>query len=136
MKFTVDSIAALKLPPGKTDHLVFSDDVPGWAFRLRTRRKKWVLQYEAAGDDGKRHTRRLTFGTYPAMGVPEARKKAAAFHAEVMLGRDPQGQKAEDRARAGETFEACLQLYPRSGASIPNYGSRATSRSNVTSSKT
>jgi integrase len=111
MKFTVDSIAVLKLPLGKSDHLVFSDDVPGWAFRLRTRRKKWVLQYEAAGEDGKRHTRRLTFGTYPAMSVPEARKKAAAFHAEVMLGRDPQGQKAEDQARAGETFEACMRLY-------------------------
>lgn len=111
MKFTVDSIAALKLPPGKSDRLVFSDDVPGWGFRLRTRRKKWVLQYEVVGKDGNLHTRRLTFGTYPAMGVPEARRKAAAFHAEVMLGGDPQGNKEDSKARARETFEACAKIY-------------------------
>jgi integrase len=28
-----------------------------------------------------------------------------------MLGRDPQAKKAEDKARAGETFEACVNLY-------------------------
>jgi hypothetical protein len=33
------------------------------------------------------------------MSVPEAREKAAKFHAEIMLGGDPQAVKAENQAR-------------------------------------
>src|SRR5262249_13669662 len=123
MKFTVDSIAKLTLPADKDDHTESDDDIPGWAFRLRRRKRRtakyWAFQYtvgEAIEPDDptkrkRKKQRKLTFGRYPAMGVPEAREKAAKFHAEVMLGGDPQALKEENQARAGETFEACVELY-------------------------
>src|SRR5215475_12417313 len=39
MKFTVDEIKKLKLPAGKDDHTEYSDDVPGWLFRMRRTKK-------------------------------------------------------------------------------------------------
>jgi integrase len=109
MKLTVRAAEGLKLPRDKNDHIEFDDDIPGFGIRLREDSKSWVFQYAAVTD--KKHTRRITFGRYPAMGVPAARKEAERYHALVKQGRDPAGEKAESKARAGETFEACLRLY-------------------------
>ncbi len=35
MKFTVDSIAKLKLKPGETDRFEWDDEVVGWGIRIR-----------------------------------------------------------------------------------------------------
>ena len=45
MKFTRDSIAALSLPPGKDDMVVFDDSLPGFGVRLRGKSKRWMIQY-------------------------------------------------------------------------------------------
>jgi integrase len=109
MKLTVRATEGLKLPSGKTDHFEFDDDIPGFGIRLRGRKRFWVFQYAIVTD--KKHTKRITFGRYPAMDAPAARKQAEQYHALVKQGRDPAGEKKEDRARAGETFEACMKLY-------------------------
>jgi integrase len=74
--------------------------------RLRDGGARWVFQYKI----GTQH-RRITFGRYPAMKVPAAREQAEKLHAQVKLGRDPAGEKAENQARAGETFQACMDIY-------------------------
>jgi integrase len=106
MKLTVSSVSDLRLPAGKTDHIVFDDDVPGFGIRLRQGGARWVFQYKI----GAQH-RRMTFGRYPALKVPAARDQAEKLHAKVKLGLDPAGEKAENRARAGETFGSCVALY-------------------------
>ena len=35
MKLSVKSTAGLKLPAGKTDHIVFDDEIPGFGLRMR-----------------------------------------------------------------------------------------------------
>jgi integrase len=108
VKLTVNATADLKLPAGKRDHIEFDTDIAGFGIRLRDGggKRAWVFQYKT----GSRQ-RRMTFGTYPAMSVPKARERAAELHAEVKLGGDPAGAKAESQARSGETFEACMRLY-------------------------
>jgi integrase len=109
MKLTVKSTEALKLAPGERDRIVFDETIPGWGLRLRkSGRRYWVLQY-AVPSKGKHKTRRITFGTYPAMDVPTARQRAVEFHAKVKLGGDPQRDKAD--SKTGETFERCMRLY-------------------------
>jgi hypothetical protein len=43
--------------------------------------------------------------------VPDACEKARKYHAEIVLGNDPQAVKEENKARAAETYEALVRLY-------------------------
>src|SRR6478735_8691847 len=109
MRFTVKTADALRLAPGERDRIWFDDDIAGWGLRLRDGGKRaWIFQYAIGG-----RTRRLTFGTYPAMSVVTAREQAEQLHAQTKLGRDPAREKADAKVRAGETFEHCLSLYLR-----------------------
>ena len=66
MKFTKEALAALTLPPGKTDHIEWDEELPGFGVRLRGRSKRWVVQYrvgtqqrrESLGDVRKVEPRR------------------------------------------------------------------------------
>lgn len=108
MKLTANEVAKIELPAGKSDAIFFDDDISGFGIRLRQGGGKpvWLFQYKIGG-----RTRRMTFGRYPAMEAPDARKKAKELHAKVGMGGDPASDKADSRARSGETFEACLTLY-------------------------
>jgi integrase len=107
MRLTVKTTDALQLAPGERDKIWFDDDIAGWGLRIRDGGKRvWVFQYAIGG-----RTRRLTFGTYPAMSVPNAREQAELLHAQTKLGRDPAQEKADAKARAGETFGDCLGSY-------------------------
>jgi integrase len=93
MKLTKAAIAKLKIPEGKTELLVFDDDLAGFGLRLRGGGSStWIIQYR----QGKRQ-RRMAIGKYPAMAPEPARKSAAELLAKVKLGEDPQGTKLEAR---------------------------------------
>jgi integrase len=109
MKLTVKTTGALRLAPGERDKIWFDDDIAGWGLRVRDGGKRvWIFQYAIGG-----RTRRLTFGTYPAMSVTTAREQAEQLHAQTKLGRDPAQEKADAKTRAGETFGDCLSFYLR-----------------------
>ena len=109
MKLSVKTTGALRLAPGERDKIWFDDIIAGWGLRIREGGKRtWVFQYAING-----RTRRLTFGTYPAMSVMTAREHAEELHARTRLGGDPAQEKADAKARAGETFSDCLRLYLR-----------------------
>jgi integrase len=100
-------VAEVKVPAGKSEVIVFDDDVPLFGLRVRAGGgTTWIFQYRQGGKQ-----RRISFGSATAMGVQEARKQAERLHAQVKLGHDPAGQKAESRARAAEVFEAVLAPY-------------------------
>lgn len=121
MKFTMEAIRRLKLPAGKDDHTEYDETIPGWLFRIRRTTKGanryWQFEYqvgdarETQSGRKRRARRKLTYGRYPVMDVPEAREKAERLHAETMLGNDPQAMKQENRRRAVDTYEACVQMY-------------------------
>lgn len=106
-KLTKATVAALTLPRRKNELLVFDADLPGFGVRLREGgSKNWIFQYKL----GAKH-RRITLGRVSALEPAVAREQASKFHAQVRLGQDPAGIKAESRARADETFGACVRLF-------------------------
>jgi len=106
-KLTKTTVAALTLPRRKSELLVFDADLPGFGVRLREGGSKtWVFQYKL----GSKH-RRITLGRVSALEPAAAREQASKLHAQVRLGQDPAGARAESRARADETFGACIRLF-------------------------
>ena len=107
MKLTQATTAALTLPDGKSEVITFDSDLRGLGLRIRRGgARTWVFQYKL----GAQH-RRITLGNAAVLTVTQARKTAAELHAMVRLGRDPAGEKAEGRLRAGETMAAALGPY-------------------------
>jgi integrase len=107
VKLTADIVANLTLPKGKTEHIFFDDDVPGLGLRMREGGSRtWVLQYRL----GTRQ-RRMKFAAYPALPLSKAREQAGKLHAKAVLGTDPAHEKQENKARARDTFEACVEAY-------------------------
>jgi hypothetical protein len=83
MKLTQKAIAALTLPEGKTETIIFDDDLPGFGVRLRAGgSKKWIYQYKV----GNQH-RRVTLGSLAALTPARARETAGDLCAKVRLGR-------------------------------------------------
>jgi integrase len=106
-KLTKTTVAALTLPRRKSELLVFDADLPGFGVRLRAGGSKtWIFQYKL----GNKH-RRITLGRVSALEPAAAREQASKLHAQVRLGQDPAGAKAESRAHADETFGACIRLF-------------------------
>ena len=89
------------MPEGKSELLVFDDNLARLGVRLRKRRKRtWIVQFRVGNKQ-----RRKTIGTVGAMPAGKAREAAKNDLASVQLGHDPQAKKIEQRARALETFE-------------------------------
>jgi integrase len=107
MKLTQKTIAALTLAEGKTETIVFDDDLPGFGIRIRAGGSRtWVYQYRIGNQN-----RRITLGSVAALTPARARETAGDLHAAVRLGQDPAGAKAEGRVRATETMLAVTQSY-------------------------
>jgi integrase len=107
VKLTQKAVGALVLPAGKTEAIVFDDDLGGFGIRIRRGgARTWIYQYKL----GSQH-RRITLGSAAALSAVRARETAADLHAQVRLGRDPSGEKTESRARAAETVGATVQAY-------------------------
>jgi integrase len=107
MKLTKANISRVTVPRGKSEIIVFDDDVPGWGLRVRAGGSaSWVFQYRQGSKQ-----RRLTLGSATAISAQNARERASEIHARVRLGEDPAGQKIESRTRAVETFGSVLRPY-------------------------
>jgi integrase len=107
MKLTLKNVAKLTLPKNRRELLTFDDDIGGFGIRLRkSGARSWIFQYDIAG-----RTRRITLGKVSAIDPAKARQIASELHAKVRLGQDPASDRAESRARADETFGACVRLF-------------------------
>jgi hypothetical protein len=119
MKLTVKSTLALELPPGKSDHVFWDDELPGLGARFRAGGSKtWIFQF-AIGDKQRRMSLgRVTKESFTTVRDPDGtvvklgiREQVAQLHARVKLGQDPAGDKAEGRRRAAETFEVVSKKF-------------------------
>jgi integrase len=108
MKLTAAAIGRLKLPPGKSEIIVFDSDVHGFGVRLRAGgSRSYIFQYKL----GSSKNRRITVGAVSAVDFGVARDIAKDLYAAVRLGRDPAGERQHAKVKAGETFEAIVTQY-------------------------
>jgi integrase len=90
MKLTMDSITALQMPSGKTEHFEWDDAMPGFGVRLRGSSKRWTVQYRV----GKQQ-RRESLGDIRKVRLEDARKIARQRFAQVEFGNDPAVERAK-----------------------------------------
>ena len=107
MRLTARSAAALRLPAGKGDLIVFDDSVPGFGLRVReSGSRSWIFQYKIGAKQ-----RRLVIGKASALSVDKARGLAADLHAKVRLGGDPAADKAVGKVNAALSFGSVAGRY-------------------------
>jgi integrase len=107
MKLTLKTAVALKLPHGKTDHIEFDDEIPGFGLRLREGGSRtWIYQYQLGSKQ-----RRIVIGKAGALKPEKAREKAGDLHATVRLGGDPAADKAAGKANAALSLKAIADRY-------------------------
>src|SRR5262249_13954220 len=109
MKLTSKNVAGLQLPPGKKDVINFDDELAGFGYRIRAGadgkvNRRWIVQYRSRGS-----TRRLLLGSATVLNAEAARAAAKKALAEVALGGDTQGEKAD--RRGGHTRKAVIADY-------------------------
>jgi integrase len=95
MKFTTTSVGRLTMPAGKSDHIAWDPELPGFGLRLRGETRRWVVQYRVG-----RQQRREGLGDVRKVGLEDARKAARQRFAQLELGVDPAAAKAKARAEA------------------------------------
>jgi integrase len=107
MKLTNADVARLTLPDGKTDHVEWDDDLPGFGLRLRGGgSRNFVFQYRIG-----RHERRITIGKASAVSAKDARAAAGKLYLKVKLGQDPALEKAKAAEAQGDTLGAWVEIY-------------------------
>jgi integrase len=104
VRLTDSTVAALKVPRGKSEIIAFDDDFPGFGVRVRSGgSRRFVFQYKLNGTN-----RRATF---KEANVKRARAAAQILAAKVTLGSDPALEKESAHDAAGDTFKRCLDRY-------------------------
>jgi len=85
VRLTATTIPTLQLPQGKTDHIVWDDDIPGFGVRLRAGGSKVFIFVYKIGTK----SRSVTLGRVSAVDVGRARSTARDFYFRKRLGGDP-----------------------------------------------
>src|SRR5689334_20276037 len=98
MKLTKHSVAELVLPPGKTEHVEWDDELPGFGVRLRKGAngisKTFRIQYRVGAQQRSKHL------DIRKVKLEDARKVAKKLFAQAHLGVDPAAEKAKAREAA------------------------------------
>jgi hypothetical protein len=107
MRLTATTIRSLALPTGLAEKTFFDDDLAGFGIRVRAGGSRtFVVQYKI----GRQH-RRMPLGSVEAIDLGKARATARDLLAAVRLGRDPAGEKFEQRQKISATFGALLPRF-------------------------
>jgi integrase len=95
------------MPAGKSDLIVFDEDMPGFGIRLRAGGSAaWIAQYRVGAKQ-----RRVTLGRLSTLDPDAARKAAKQVLAKAGLGQDHQAERTAKRAQAAVTFKAIADQY-------------------------
>lgn len=106
MQFTVKTTASVKLE-GKTERIVFDEDIKGFGLRLREGGSRtWIYQYRIGSKQ-----RRMVLGSAKSVPLGVARENAGRLEARVKLGGDPAMDKEAARRGADETFGVLVDQY-------------------------
>jgi integrase len=108
-RFTAGNVGKLTLPAGKTDHIEWDPELPGFGVRLRSGSAFYIVQYRVGSKQ-----RRESLGDIRKTDLEQARKNARVRFAQVELGIDPRAErdKLEASQKAdGLTFTTVFEDY-------------------------
>ena len=109
MKFTQQSLTALTLPAGKTEHIEWDDAMPGLGIRLRKTKhglaKSFRIQYRVGAQQRAKHL------DARKVKLEDARKIARQLFAQAQLGVDLAAEKAKAKAAAHLTLGNVADRY-------------------------
>ena len=108
-RFTAGNVEKLSLPAGKTDHIEWDPELPGFGVRLRAGSAFYVVQYRIGSKQ-----RRESLGDVRKTDLEQARKNARIKFAQIELGIDPRAErdKLEASQKAdGLTFKVLFEDY-------------------------
>ena len=122
MKFTKAKIAELTLPAGKTDHVEWDDELPGFGVRVRqTGAKYFVAQYRIGRKQG-----RETLGNVTKFDTIEVARKAARRVLELAeSGKSPRAAREEAQRKIAQAITPLIDRYltaKKTGWSDSYYG--------------
>jgi integrase len=109
IRFTGAFVRKLALPAGKTDHIQWDPDLPGFGVRLRPGKVSFVVQYRIGAEQ-----RRKSLGDVRKVNLEDARGIARKRFAQIELGIDPDAEEEQrrvDQAADGRTFEKMVEMY-------------------------
>ena len=126
MRLNLKNVQSLTVPAGRSEILVFDDDLRGFGLRiLPSGTRTWFVQYRAPGGQ-----RRHKLGRFPPVTPEAARREAEKKLALVQLGNDPELQKKQAREDAKNTLgviadkyltDAKMRLRPRGYAEVERH---------------
>jgi hypothetical protein len=106
---TKNRIEKAKVPAGAQQLMLWDAVVSGFGVRcLPGGSKTFVFRYRPHGGGRRVHPRLLKLGTYPSIGLDDARVAARIHAGNVAKGKDPAQQRAEDRRRNRATLSKLL----------------------------
>ncbi|MDA9415702.1 integrase [Bradyrhizobium sp. CCBAU 25360] len=109
IRFTDTYVRRLSLPAGKTDHIAWDPDLPGFGVRLRAGKASYVVQYRVGIEQ-----RRKSLGDVRKVTLEDARGIARKRFAQVELGIDPDADEEKRRVEQtadARTFAKVVELY-------------------------
>jgi hypothetical protein len=114
-ELTVKSVEAVK--PAASRREIADGNVSGLYLVVQSSsgKKSWAVRYRTAG-----RPRKLTLGSYPAIGLKAARKLASAALEKVAAGGDPNAEKKVARAATPDEdkIENVVVQVPRTSREI------------------
>ena len=113
MKLTKANLAQIErdfaafVATGKTDQIIFDDDLKGFGLRCRASGvRSWIIQYDMFG-----RSRRLTLGNASVLTPEQARHIAKQELAKVGLGTDVAADRAKARIEEKRLFKSVVEQY-------------------------
>jgi integrase len=110
MKITQTSLAALKIPEGKSDYIIFDETMSGFGVRLRAGDKGIHRTFIAQYKIGAKH-RRINLGNVAKVNLEDAKAEAKKIFGRVAIGQDPAAQKTAGKVEASKTLGAIIVQY-------------------------
>jgi integrase len=114
MKLTTATVMSLTLQAGKSDHIEWDSDLPGFGVRLRRGGKSYVCQYRVGTQQ-----RRESLGDVRKVRIEDAKKIARQRFASVELGVDPKPRTESAATSPSLARVADLYLAARKDAVRP-----------------
>jgi integrase len=103
------NIAKAKVPEGARQLMLWDAVVPGLGVRcLSGGSKTWLYRYRPNGGGRNVNPRLFKLGTFPALGLDDARAAARICAGKIAKGEDPAQARAEERRRERATLGTLL----------------------------